>query len=165
MNSCVDLFASRTQVKSGCGQGVLPARSHARKLPSKFRPFATASSDHKQTSRPESTLSRRQTLQQIALAAAALSAGTTAQLSLPQSSDAALVQFPAADFRNSYYLVRFCMSRSHWTTLDTKQQCLAALPPAQTQQCCCRYAQERGSVKLTTMSSPTQSSRLRCRMA
>lgn len=106
MSSCVDLFGSRTQVKFGCGQGILPARSYARKLPSKFRPFATASLDHRQNSPPESTVSRRQTLQHIALAAAALSAGLTAQLTVPQPSDAALVQFPAADFRNTYYLVR-----------------------------------------------------------
>jgi len=81
-------------------------RRAARKAPARFLPFVlAASSVNKQNSTLASDLSRRQTLQQLMLAAAALSLNVTSHVVHPHRAEAALVQFPAADLRNSYYLV------------------------------------------------------------
>lgn len=67
--------------------------------------------------------SKRSVLQQIALAAAALSLGTALTASTPEASEAYLVQFPVADLRNQYYLVRTqpalylpCQLATEWLT-------------------------------------------------
>ena len=81
-------------------------RRAARKAPARFLPFINAASSvNKQNSTLATDLSRRQTLQQLLLAAAALSLDVTSHVVHPHRAEAALVQFPAADLRNSYYLV------------------------------------------------------------
>lgn len=73
----------------------------------KFAPFVSAIANarqHPSSAAPDP--SKRSALQQIALAAAALSLGTAVHLSTPAASDAYLVQFPVADLRNQYFLVR-----------------------------------------------------------
>lgn len=72
----------------------------------KFLPFVSATANaHQQSAAAATVASKRSTLQQIALAAAALSLGTAVDLSAPAASDAYLVQFPVADLRNQYFLV------------------------------------------------------------
>lgn len=85
-----------------------------RRRAGKFEPFVSAATkpqqrfasavDQQHTS-PAIDLSRRSALQQVLLATAALSLGTAVNLSTPQASHSALVQFPVADLRNQYYLV------------------------------------------------------------
>lgn len=86
----------------------------SRRKAGNFAPFVNAAAnvhhhctpavDQQHTS-PATDLSRRSALQQLLLATAALSLGTTANLATPEASQAALVQFPVADLRNEYYLV------------------------------------------------------------
>ena len=81
-------------------------RPAARNAPARCLPFVNAASSvNKQNSTLASDLSRRQTLQQLMLSAAALSLDVTSHVVHPHRAEAALVQFPAADLRNSYYLV------------------------------------------------------------
>ncbi len=87
-------------------QWMQTGRRAARKAPARFLPFVNAaSSANKQKSTLASDVSRRQTLQHLMLAAAALSLDATSHLVHPHRAEAALVQFPTADLRNSYYLV------------------------------------------------------------
>lgn len=87
-------------------QWMQTGRRAARKAPARFLPFVNAASSvNKPTSTLASDPSRRQTLQQLMLAAAALSLDVTSHVVNPHVAEAALVQFPAADLRNSYYLV------------------------------------------------------------
>lgn len=78
----------------------------SRRKAGQFTPFVSSSSNAQE--HPSASAidpSKRSALQQIALAAAALSLGTTLNLSTPEASEAYLVQFPVADLRNQYYLV------------------------------------------------------------
>ena len=109
--------SNRLNMECGTGTGTAHSRPSsslwmqtgrraARKAPARFLPFVNAASSvNKQNSTLASNVSRRQTLQQLMLAAAALSLDVTSHLVHPHRAEAALVQFPAADLRNSYYLV------------------------------------------------------------
>lgn len=95
-----------THSRPSSSQWMKTKRCAARKTPARFLPFVNAASCvNTQQSTLASDLSRRQTLQQMMLAAAALSLDATSHFVHPRRAEAALVQFPAADLRNSYYLV------------------------------------------------------------
>lgn len=86
------------------------ARHAARKAPAQSLPFISAALPAKRyTSTDVNDVSKRQALQQLVLAAATLSLDLAVHTSAPQKAKAALVQFPAADLRNTYYLV--CLIR------------------------------------------------------
>lgn len=91
--------------RSVCNFGLACARLSSRKA-RKFAPFVSATANaHQHPSAAATDPSKRRALQQIALAATALSLGTAVDLSTPAASDAYLVQFPVADLRNQYFLV------------------------------------------------------------
>lgn len=95
-----------TQAKSLCGKRTRPGQA-ARHLSTRFVPFINAAAPRQPQTLPQATdLSRRQALQQLIVAAAVLPLNAVIQSSAPQAAEAALVQFPSADLRNSYYLVR-----------------------------------------------------------
>lgn len=86
------------------------ARHTVRKSPAQSLPFTSAAlSPKRYTSTDVNDVSKRQALQQLVLAAATLSLDLALHTSAPQKAKAALVQFPAADLRNTYYLV--CLIR------------------------------------------------------
>lgn len=104
----MDVLANSSLIASQplCKLTTARTRSAKRKA-YKFAAFASTTADTQQrASAPATDVSRRKMLQQIALATAALSLDTAVNLSAPQQSDAYLVQFPVADLRNQYYLVR-----------------------------------------------------------
>lgn len=107
--------SNRFTMECGTGTGTAHSRPSGSQLmqtgqraarKARFLPIVNAaSSANKQNAKLASDLSRRQTLQQLLLAAAALSLDVTSHVVHPHRAEAALVQFPAADLRNSYYLV------------------------------------------------------------
>ncbi|DBA91070.1 TPA: hypothetical protein ACH3X1_016035 [Trebouxia sp. C0004] len=98
---------STAQSRPSSSQWVQTGQRAARQAPARLLPFVNAASHvTTQKSTLVSDASKRQTLQQLMLAAAALSSDATSHLVHPHRAGAALVQFPVADLRNSYYLVR-----------------------------------------------------------
>lgn len=132
-DSFMELGASTalTQAKSLCGKRTRPGQA-ARQLSTRLVPFINAAAPRQPQTLPQATdLSRRQALQQLIVAAAVLPLNAVIQSSAPQAAEAALVQFPSADLRNSYYLVRLIDPASLLPVETT------TLSPAPSRWACC----------------------------